>query len=106
MIRAIEDAIKITERELDCLGFVCNHEPIAEGITSIYEKSDETNPEMLAAAYLDYGENPPKDYNEWRKSWNHWFGVPDYVKFNHSYDSIGDIEDSYNDMFWDGEIEV
>ena len=100
MNRTIERAVNIVEKELDSLGWVSDRTPIVRGVTSIYEKSDETDPEMLAAAYLDYGDNPPKDYNIWRKSYNHWFGMTEQN------DPIWAIEESYNDVLWNGELKV
>ena len=96
MNRTIERAVNIVEKELDSLGWVSDRTPIVRGVTSIYEKSDETDPEMLAAAYLDYGDNPPEDYNIWRKSYNYWF----------ENDPIWAIEESYNDILWNGELKV
>ena len=96
MNRTIERAVNIVEKELDSLGWVSDRAPMVRGVTSIYEKSDETDPEMLAATYLDYGDNPPEDYNIWRKSYNHWF----------ENDPIWTIEESYNDILWSGELKI
>lgn len=91
MNRTIERAVNVVEREFDSLGWVSDRAPIVRGVTSIYKESDETDPEMLAAVYLDYGDNPPKNYNDWRKSYNHWFGMAEQN------DPIWAIEESYHD---------
>lgn len=71
-----------------------DNDSIKNAVLSWYINSDIVNPEMIAAAVLEFGMFRRITYMDWESVWNKWF-----PQHEEGY-AAWEYEDSYHDMLW------
>lgn len=101
MTAAVYDAMNLYRNMAEANRWVVDDDSIEAQVQSWYDNSDVVDPEMLAAAALEYGYWRMISYEDWIDLKNKWFcDVP--LEYQ-GYPSISEIESAQRDIEWQEE---
>ena len=100
MVMAVRDAVDLVVDWLELNYSPCDTDTIAAEVQSWYDHSDIVEPEMLAAAVLEWGWWRMVAYQDWIDAKNKWFEEPP-IQYSGT-PSICEIEAAQHDMIWQG----
>lgn len=94
MPTACVEAIEIVSMIYEANNQAVDNNSIAKAVEDWYTHSDVADPEMLAAAVLEYGGWRLISFLDWEAAHNKWF-----PQFDDTY-AIWEFEASYHDEMW------
>lgn len=94
MPTACTNAIELTTMIHEANGQIVDNNSITKAVYDWYTHSDIVDPEMLAAAVLEYGRWRQIDLSDWEHIHDKWF--PQYDDMY----GVWEFEASYHDEFW------